>query len=135
MLFGLALCKIGDKAKPLIGLLETASYALFGMVNIIMRFAPLGAAGAMAFTIGKYGIGSLLELGQLVLAVYIVSILFVVIVLGAFLRIAGFSLWKVLSYFKDEILIVFAATSAETMIPRSMAKLEHLGVRKEVIGR
>ncbi|OYR30934.1 C4-dicarboxylate transporter DctA [Brucella pseudogrignonensis] len=134
VLFGLALCKIGDKAKPLIGLLETASYALFGMVNIIMRFAPLGAAGAMAFTIGKYGIGSLLELGQLVLAVYIVSILFVVIVLGAFLRIAGFSLWKVLSYFKDEILIVFAATSAETMIPRSMAKLEHLGVRKEVIG-
>lgn len=134
VLFGLALCKIGDKAKPLISLLETASYALFGMVNIIMRFAPLGAAGAMAFTIGKYGLGSLLELGQLVLAVYVVSILFVVIVLGAFLRIAGFSLWKVLSYFKDEILIVFAATSAETMIPRSMAKLEHLGVRKEVIG-
>ncbi|MBA8845822.1 MULTISPECIES: C4-dicarboxylate transporter DctA [Brucella/Ochrobactrum group] len=134
VLFGLALCKIGDKAKPLISLLETASYALFGMVNIIMRFAPLGAAGAMAFTIGKYGLGSLLELGQLVLAVYVVSILFVVIVLGAFLRIAGFSLWKVLSYFKDEILVVFAATSAETMIPRSMAKLEHLGVRKEVIG-
>jgi len=134
VLFGLALCKIGDKAKPLISLLETASYALFGMVNIIMRFAPLGAAGAMAFTIGKYGLGSLLELGQLVLVVYVVSILFVVIVLGAFLRIAGFSLWKVLSYFKDEILVVFAATSAETMIPRSMAKLEHLGVRKEVIG-
>lgn len=134
VLFGLALCKIGERAKPFISLLETASYALFGMVNIIMRFAPLGAAGAMAFTIGKYGLGSLLELGQLVLAVYIVSILFVVLVLGAFLRIAGFSLWKVLSYFKDEILVVFAATSAETMIPRSMAKLEHLGVRKEVIG-
>lgn len=134
VLFGLALCRIGDKAKPLINLLETASYALFGMVNMIMRFAPLGAAGAMAFTIGKYGLGSLLELGQLVLAVYIVSVLFVVFVLGAFLRIAGFSLWKVLSYFKDEILVVFAATSAETMIPRSMAKLQHLGVRKEVVG-
>jgi Na+/H+-dicarboxylate symporter len=134
VLFGLALCKLGEKAKPFISLLETASYALFGMVNIIMRFAPLGAAGAMAFTIGKYGLGSLLELGQLVLAVYVVSILFVVLVLGSFLRLAGFSLWKVLSYFKDEILVVFAATSAETMIPRSMAKLEHLGVRKEVIG-
>ncbi len=134
VLFGLALCKIGDKAKPFIGFLETASYALFGMVNIIMRFAPLGAAGAMAFTIGKYGLGSLLELGQLVVAVYIVSILFVVFVLGTFLKMAGFSLWKVLSYFKDEILVVFAATSAETMIPRSMAKLQHLGVRKEVVG-
>lgn len=134
VLFGLALCKLGERAKPLIGTLETISHALFGMVNIIMRFAPLGAAGAMAFTIGKYGIGTLLNLGQLVLAVYIVSILFVIFVLGAFLRLAGFSLWKVLSYFKDEILVVFAATSAETMIPRSMAKLEHLGVKKEVVG-
>ncbi|MGH7006029.1 MAG: cation:dicarboxylate symporter family transporter, partial [Alphaproteobacteria bacterium] len=114
--------------------LETASHALFGMVNIIMRAAPLGAAGAMAFTIGKYGIGTLLNLGELVLAVYVVSVLFIVIVLGTFLRMAGFSLFKVLSYFKDEILVVFAATSAETMIPRSMAKLEHLGVKKEVVG-
>lgn len=134
VLFGLALCKVGEKARPFVSMMETASYALFGMVNILMRFAPLGAAGAMAFTIGKYGLGTLLQLGQLVAAVYVVSILFVVIVLGGFLRMAGFSLWKVLSYFKDEILVVFAATSAETMIPRSMAKLEHLGVRKEVVG-
>lgn len=134
VLFGLALSKLGEKAKPIISLLETVSYALFGMVNIIMRFAPLGAAGAMAFTIGKYGVGSLLTLGELVVAVYIVTILFVVVVFGASLRIAGFNLWKVLSYFKDEILVVFAATAAETMIPRSMAKLEFLGVKKEVVG-
>ncbi|MEP7456048.1 C4-dicarboxylate transporter DctA [Phyllobacterium sp. SB3] len=134
VLFGLGLCKLGERARPFISILETASHALFGMVNIIMRAAPLGAAGAMAFTIGKYGIGTLWNLGELVLAVYVVSILFVVLVLGTFLRMAGFSLFKVLSYFKDEILIVFAATSAETMIPRSMAKLEHLGVKKEVVG-
>lgn len=134
VLFGLGLCKLGERAKPFISILEIASHALFGMVNIIMRAAPLGAAGAMAFTIGKYGIGTLWNLGELVLAVYVVSILFVVLVLGTFLRMAGFSLFKVLSYFKDEILIVFAATSAETMIPRSMAKLEHLGVKKEVVG-
>ena len=104
------------------------------MVGIIMRFAPIGAFGAMAFTIGKFGIGTLINLGELVLAVYIVSILFVVLVLGAALRIAGFSLWKVLAHFKDEILVVFAATSAETMIPRSIEKLENIGVKKEVVG-
>lgn len=134
VLFGLGLCKLGDRAKPFVGMLDTASHALFGMVNIIMRAAPLGAAGAMAFTIGKYGIGTLMSLGELVLAVYLVSVLFVIFILGGFLRLAGFNLFKVLSYFKDEILVVFAATSAETMIPRSMAKLEHLGVRKEVVG-
>jgi aerobic C4-dicarboxylate transport protein len=134
VLFGLALCKFGDKVKPFVGMLEQASAGLFGMVGIIMRFAPLGALGAMAFTIGKYGLGTLLNLGELVLAVYLVSILFVVIVLGGFLKLAGFSLWRVLSYFKDEILVVFAATSAETMIPRSIQKLERLGVKKDVVG-
>lgn len=134
VLFGLGLCKLGDRAKPFIGTLEVATHGLFGMVGIIMRFAPLGAAGAMAFTIGKYGTGSLLSLGELVLSVYIVSVMFVVVILGLFLRIAGFNLFKVLSHFKDEILVVFAATSAETMIPRSMEKLEAMGVKKEVVG-
>lgn len=134
VLFGLALCKFGDRVKPLVALLEQAAAGLFGMVGIIMRFAPIGAFGAMAFTIGKFGIGTLINLGELVLAVYIVSILFVVLVLGAALRIAGFSLWKVLAHFKDEILVVFAATSAETMIPRSIEKLENIGVKKEVVG-
>jgi Na+/H+-dicarboxylate symporter len=134
VLLGLALCHFGERVKPLVALLDQISIGLFGMVRIIMYFAPLGAFGAMAFTVGKYGLGTLLELGQLVFAVYIVSACFVVLVLGAALRMAGFSLWKVLSYFKDEILFVFAATSAETMIPRSMEKLERLGIKREVVG-
>jgi Na+/H+-dicarboxylate symporter len=104
------------------------------MVRIIMMFAPIAALCAMAFTVGKYGLHTLLDLGQLVASVYIVSILFVVLVLGAFLRIGGFGVVRVLNYFKDEILFVFAATSAETMMPRSMQKLEKIGVSKEVVG-
>ncbi|TPE49675.1 C4-dicarboxylate transporter DctA [Amaricoccus solimangrovi] len=134
VLFGLGLCKLGEQSKALVAILDTAAHGLFGMVNIIMRFAPFAAGGAMAFTVGKYGFSTLIGLGQLVLAVYVVSILFVVVVLGFFLRLAGLSLWRVIAYFKDEILIVFAATSAETMIPRSMEKLEALGVRKETVG-
>jgi aerobic C4-dicarboxylate transport protein len=99
-----------------------------------MYFAPIAAFSAMAFTVGKYGLRTLVDLGQLVASVYIVSILFVVIVLGAFLRLSGFGIFQVLNYFKDEILFVFAATSAETMMPRSMQKLEKLGVSREVVG-
>ena len=99
-----------------------------------MYAAPLAALGAVAFTVGKYGFASLAKMGELVAGVYIVSILFVVLVLGGALRLVGFSLWRVLAYFKDEIIFVFCATSAETMLPRSMAKLERLGVPKEVVG-
>jgi aerobic C4-dicarboxylate transport protein len=99
-----------------------------------MYFAPIGAFGAMAFTIGKYGMRTVFDLGQLVLAVYLVSILFVIGVLGSVLKFSGFIIWNVLAYFKDEILLVFAATSAETMIPRSMEKLERLGCTKEGVG-
>ena len=134
VLFGLALCQLGERAKPITDVLDTAVHGLFGVVRIIMYVAPLAALGAIAFTIGKYGIGTLLQLGQLVAGVYIVSILFVVAVLGGALRLAGFPLWPVLAYFKDEIIFVFCATSAETMIPRAMAKLERLGCPKEVVG-
>jgi Na+/H+-dicarboxylate symporter len=134
VLFGLGLCMLGDRVRPLVSLIDQVSHALFAMVRIIMYAAPLGTFGAMAFTIGKYGTDTLLNLGELVVMVYIVSGLFVVVVLGAALRMVGFRLFKVLSYFKDEILFVFAATSAETMIPRSMEKLEKLGTTKEVVG-
>jgi aerobic C4-dicarboxylate transport protein len=134
VLFGLALCHLGPRARPLIELLDTVSHALFGMVRIIMYVAPLGALGAIAFTVGKYGVSSLEQMGELVAGVYVVSIVFVVIVLGGALRLAGFGLGRVLAYFKDEILFVFFATSAESMIPRSMAKLEKLGCPKEVVG-
>ncbi|MGZ5870776.1 MAG: C4-dicarboxylate transporter DctA [Bradyrhizobium sp.] len=134
VLLGLGLSLAQARGKPIVAFLEAASVALFGMVRIIMYFAPIAALCAIAFTVGKYGVRTLLELGQLVASVYLVSFLFVVIVLGAFLRLSGFSIVRVLDYFKDEILFVFAATSAETMMPRSMQKLEKLGVSREVVG-
>jgi aerobic C4-dicarboxylate transport protein len=134
VLLGMALSLAQTRGKPIVSFLDSASVALFGMVRIIMYFAPLAAFCAMAFTVGKYGLRTLLDLGQLVASVYIVSILFVLVVLGGFLRISGFSIIRVLNYFKDEILFVFAATSAETMMPRSMQKLEKVGVSKEVVG-
>src|SRR3978361_1880144 len=134
ILLGTALALAPARGKPLVAFLDSASVALFGMVRIIMYFAPLAALCAMAFTVGKYGLRTLLDLGQLVASVYVVSVLFVVIVLGAFLRLSGLNIFRVLNYFKDEILFVFAATSAETMMPRSMQKLEKLGVSREVVG-
>jgi len=134
VLLGLALALAQSRGKPIVSFLDSASVALFGMVRIVMNFAPLAALCAMAFTVGKYGLKTLLDLGQLVASVYIVSVLFVVVVLGGFLRISGFGIGRVLNYFKDEILFVFAATSAETMMPRSMQKLEKVGVSKEVVG-
>jgi aerobic C4-dicarboxylate transport protein len=134
VLVGLGLSLAQARGKPMVAFLESASVALFAMVRIIMQFAPVAALCAMAFTVGKYGLRTLLDLGQLVASVYVVSILFVVIVLGVFLRLSGFNIFRVLNYFKDEILFVFAATSAETMMPRSMQKLEKLGVSKEVVG-
>jgi len=134
VLLGLGLSLAQARGKPMVAFLESASVALFAMVRIIMQFAPVAALCAMAFTVGKYGMRTLLDLGQLVASVYVVSILFVLIVLGAFLRISGFNIFRVLNYFKDEILFVFAATSAETMMPRSMQKLDRLGVSREVVG-
>ena len=104
------------------------------MVRIIMYIAPLAAFGAMAFAVSKFGWNTLIDLGQLILGVYIVSIFFILVVLGAFLRVAGFRVLQVLSYFKDEWLFVLAATSAETMMPRVMQKLEKLGVSRDVVG-
>ncbi len=130
--FGLSLAQ--DRGKPVVAFLESASSALFGMVRIIMYAAPIAALCAMAFTVGKYGLRTLLDLGQLVASVYVVCILFVLIVLGGFLRLSGFGIFRVLNYFKDEILFVFVATSAEAMMPRSMQKLERLGVSRDVVG-
>jgi aerobic C4-dicarboxylate transport protein len=134
LLLGLGLSLVQERGKPIVVFMESAAAALFGMVRIIMYFAPVAAFCAMAFTVGKYGLRTLIDLGQLVASVYIVSILFVLIVLGGFLRLSGFGIGRVLNYFKDEILFVFAATSAETMMPRSMQKLEKLGVSREVVG-
>jgi aerobic C4-dicarboxylate transport protein len=134
VLLGLGLSLAQAHGKPIVTFLEAAAAALFGMVRVIMVCAPIAAFCAMAFTVGKYGLRTLLDLGQLVASVYVVSILFVLIVLGGVLRFSGFGISRVLNYFKDEILFVFVATSAETMMPRSMQKLEKLGVSKEVVG-
>lgn len=134
VLFGLALSQLGERAKPLVKIMDEFSHALFGIIGMIMHFAPIGAFGAMAFTIGKYGIGSLKQLGFLMANVYITCALFVFIVLGLIARLSGFSLLKFLSYIKEELLIVLGTSSSESALPRMMTKLENLGCSKPVVG-
>jgi aerobic C4-dicarboxylate transport protein len=134
VLSGLALLQLGDRVRPLIALIEQASQMLFQIVGMIMRLAPIGAFGATAFTIGRYGIATLLALGKLMFSVYATCALFVFIVLGIIARVSGFSLWKLLKYTKEEILIVLGTSSSESVLPRIMAKLEHLGCSKTVVG-
>lgn len=134
VLFGLVLAKMGDKGKLLVTVIDQASHVLFGIIGMIMYFAPLGAFGAMAFTIGKYGIGSLVQLGQLMASVYLTCFLFVAVVLGLIARFTGFSLWKFVRYIKEEILIVLGTSSSESALPRMIAKLENLGCAKPVVG-
>jgi aerobic C4-dicarboxylate transport protein len=134
ILFGLALLHLGERVQPLVALIDQASHALFDVVGMIMRLAPIGAFGAMAFTIGRYGLGSLLALGKLMFAVYATCGLFVFVVLGTIARLSGISLWKLLKYIAEEILIVLGTSSSESALPRLMAKLEHIGCAKSVVG-
>jgi aerobic C4-dicarboxylate transport protein len=134
VLTGLALLQLGERVRPLVALVDQASQALFQIVGMIMRLAPIGAFGATAFTIGRYGVGTLLALGKLMLSVYITCALFVFIVLGIIAKMSGFSLWKLLKHIKEEILIVLGTSSSESALPRIMAKLEHLGCSKAVVG-
>lgn len=134
VLFGLALLRLGPRVHRLVEIIEMTSAALFDVVAIIMRLAPVGAFGAMAFTVGKYGLGSLVALGKLMAGVYITCALFVFIVLGAIARATGFSLIRFLRYIGEEILIVLGTSSSESALPRIMAKLEHLGCSKPVVG-
>jgi aerobic C4-dicarboxylate transport protein len=134
MLFGLALMHAGERARGLVGLIDDLTHALFGVVGMIMRLAPIGAFGAMAFTVGQYGIGSLLSLGKLMASFYATCLLFIVVVLGAIAAWAGFSVFKFLRYIREEILIVLGTSSSESVLPRVMAKLEHLGCSKSVVG-
>jgi aerobic C4-dicarboxylate transport protein len=134
ILFGFALSAMGPRCKPLLELLDSLTQAVFGVVNIVMRFAPIGAFGAMAFTIGKYGIASLGPLARLVATFYITSILFVLIVLGAIAWVAGFNILKFLLYIKEEILLVLATSSSETALATLMEKLEALGCSRSLVG-
>jgi len=134
VLFGLALLRLGPRVHRLVELIEMTSAALFDVVALLMRLAPVGAFGAMAFTVGRYGLGSLVALGKLMAGVYITCAFFVFIVLGAIARATGFSLIKFLKYIGEEILIVLGTSSSESALPRIMAKLEHLGCAKPVVG-
>jgi aerobic C4-dicarboxylate transport protein len=134
VLFGIALSALGDRCKSLVALLDSLTQAVFGVVNILMRFAPLGAFGAMAFTVGKYGIASLGPLAKLIGTFYLTSIFFVLVVLGFVCWLAGFSILKFLFYIKEEVLLVLAISSSEPAIPTLMAKLEKLGCSKALVG-
>lgn len=134
VLFGFALSLVGPRCKPLVELFDALTHAVFGVVNIVMRFAPIGAFGAMAFTIGKYGIASLGPMIKLIATFYVTSILFVLIVLGVMARVAGFSVTKFLWYIREEIILVLAVSSSEPALPTLMAKLEKLGCSKALVG-
>lgn len=134
VLLGIALSQYGDKGKMLVRLLEQSSHALFGVIGIIMKIAPLGACGAMAFSIGKFGFGTLLPLGKLMFGVCLTCIIFILFVLGPIMRLAGFNLWKFLVYIKEEIFIVLGTSSSETALPRMITKLENMGCAKPVVG-
>jgi aerobic C4-dicarboxylate transport protein len=134
VLMGVALVQMGETSKPLINTIDLFLQGLFKIVAMVMRLAPLGAGAGMAFTIGKYGIGTLLSLGQLLVALYITTLIFIVVVLGAVARWSGMPLMMFLRYFKDEILITLGTCSTEAVLPRMMVKLEKLGCKKSVVG-
>ena len=134
VLFGFALSMAGPRCEPILDFLNLLTEAVFGIVKIVMRFAPIGAFGALAFTIGKYGLSSLGPLVKLIGTFYITSILFVFVVLGLIARLAGFGIVKFLSYIKEEILLVLAISSSEPAMPTLMAKLENLGCSKALVG-
>jgi aerobic C4-dicarboxylate transport protein len=132
--FGVALSHMGRRAKPVVDVLDAFCNSMFGIVGMIMRLAPLAAFGAMAFTVGKYGLASLTSLGQLMLCMYLTCVVFVFVVLGLIARMSGFSIWKFLRYIKDEIFTVLGTSSSESVVPQLMRKLEHIGISKPVVG-
>lgn len=134
VLMGIALVQMGETSKPLINTIDLFLQGLFRIVAMVMRLAPIGAGAGMAFTIGKYGIGTLLSLGQLLVALYVTTLIFIVVVLGVVARWSGMPLMQFLRYFKDEILITLGTCSTEAVLPRMMVKLEKLGCKKSVVG-
>ena len=134
VIFGVALSAMGQKGKLVEDVFEKVSHALFGVIGILMRVAPLGAFGAMSFTIGKYGVSSLTSLGQLMAGVYVTMALFVFVVLGGIARMYNFNLLTFLRYIKDELLIVLGTSSSESVLPRMMEKMQKFGCSKHVVG-
>ena len=134
LLAGFALARLGEQARPITNLLHEGARMFFSIVTLVTRLAPVAAFGAMAFTVGKYGLGSLAALAQLMACVYLTCALFIAVVLGGIAHLAGFSLWKVIRYVKEELLIVIGTSSSEVALPGLMEKLERVGCAKSVVG-
>ncbi|KHN51517.1 dicarboxylate/amino acid:cation symporter [Pectobacterium fontis] len=134
VMFGFALHRLGPKGKVIFDVIDSFSKVIFGVINMIMKLAPLGAFGAMAFTIGKYGVGTLVQLGQLIACFYITCVLFVFLVLGSIAKATGFSIFKFIRYIREELLIVLGTSSSESVLPRMLEKMEKVGCKKSVVG-
>ncbi len=134
VLFGFALSNVGEKAAPFLRGIKSLESGLFGVIKIIMKVAPIGAFGAMSFTIGKYGLGSLASLGQLMLSFYTTCIIFIVVVLGSVMKFTGYNLFRLLKFIKEEILIVLGTSSSEAALPGLMEKMEKIGCSRSVVG-
>lgn len=134
ILFGISMAAMGEKAAPIVSFFEKMSEVFFGIVNIIMKFSPIAAFGAMAYTIGNFGLGSLVSLGKLMGSVYITMFLFVIFILGAVAKYYKFNILKFIAYIKEEILLVLGTSSSESALPRMMARLENYGCSKSVVG-
>ncbi|AZL67435.1 MULTISPECIES: dicarboxylate/amino acid:cation symporter [Pseudomonas] len=134
VIFGFALHRLGSYGKPLLDLIDRFAHVMFNIINMIMKLAPIGAFGAMAFTIGQYGVGSLVQLGYLMACFYITCVLFVLVVLGGICRAHGFSVLKLIRYIREELMIVLGTSSSESALPRMLAKMERLGAKKSVVG-
>jgi aerobic C4-dicarboxylate transport protein len=134
VLFGCALSMLGPRGAPVAAFVDTLSHVLFKTMGILIKLAPLGVLGAIAFTVGRYGIGSLKQLGLLVVLFYAAVIIFVVVVLGSIMRLAGFSIFKLLRYLREELMVVFATTSSDSVLPQIMSKLKRLGIRDSTVG-
>ena len=134
VLFGCALALLGERGAPVATFIDTLGHVLFKIMGILIKLAPLGVLGAIAFTVGKYGIGSLKQLGMLVVLFYAAVIIFVVVVLGGIMRLAGFSIFKFLAYLREELAVVFATTSSDSVLPQVMSKLKRMGIRDSTVG-
>ncbi|QEY64165.1 dicarboxylate/amino acid:cation symporter [Metapseudomonas lalkuanensis] len=134
VIFAFALQRMGDYGKPVLEFIDRIAQVMFGIINMIMKVAPIGAFGAMAFTIGQYGVGSLVQLGQLMLCFYITCVFFILVVLGGIARAHGFSILRFIKYIREELLIVLGTSSSESALPRMLNKMEKLGAKKSVVG-
>jgi aerobic C4-dicarboxylate transport protein len=134
VLFAFGLTMLGERGKPVLDVLDGVSQALFKLVGIIMWSAPLGAFGAMAFTVGAFGTGALVSLGELLAQFWLTCAVFILVVLGGVAWVAGFSLLKLMGYLREELILVLATTSSETVLPQLMSKLERAGCDESVVG-